>query len=128
MDRVHHERALHRHRRAIAAVDPLDGAGDQAVADIAEAGAAIFVRDGRAEQAEPAHLAQDLAVEILVEIGFGDARLELVLGIGFGGVADHPLFVGQLVVEVERIGPVERQDGRLAHVILRTRMSDEGAL
>ena len=116
---MHHERALDRHRRAVAAVDPLDRAGDQAVADIAEAGAAIFVRDGRAEQAEAAHFAQDLAVEILVEIGFGDARLELVLGIGFGGVADHPLFVGQLVIEVERIGPVERQDGRLAHLFLR---------
>ena len=77
------------------------------------------MRDGRAEQAELAHLAHDLAVEILVEIGLGDARLQLLLRIGFRRVADHALLVGELVVEVERIGPVERQDGRLAHVSLR---------
>ena len=52
---------------------------------------------------------------MLVEIGLGDARLEAVLGIGLGGVADHPFLVGQLVVEVERVGPVERQDGRFSH-------------
>ena len=68
-------------------------------------------------QAERAHLAQDFAVEILVEIGFRDARLELFLGIGLRRVADHPLFVGQLVLKVERIGPVERQDLGLAHLI-----------
>jgi hypothetical protein len=119
VDRVHDERALDRHGRAVAAVDPLDRAGDEAVADIAEPRAAIFGRDGRAQQAKRAHFAHDLTVEILVEIGFGDARLELFLGVGFGGVADHPLFVGQLMVEVERIGPIERQDGRLAHLLLR---------
>ena len=58
---------------------------------------------------------QDLAVETLVEIGGGHARLQFVLRIAFGGVADEPLLVGQLVVEIERIGPVERKDGRLAH-------------
>ena len=114
-DRVHHEARLDRHRRAVAAVDPLDGAGDQAVADIAQAGAAIFVRDGRAEQAELAHLIEDRAVEMLFEISLGDARLELGLGVALGGVADHPLFVAELVFEVERIRPVERKDGRLAH-------------
>ena len=116
VDRVHHEARLDRHRRAVAAVDALDRAGDQAVADVAEAGAAIFVRDGRAEQAELAHLAHDLAVETLVEIGRGHARLQLLLRIAFGRVADEPLLVGQLVIEIERIRPVERQDGRLAHV------------
>ena len=115
VDRVHHEARLDRHRRAVAAVDALDRARDQAVADIAEAGAAIFVRDGRAEQAELAHLAHDLAVETLVEIGAGDARLELVLRIALGGVADQPLLVAQLVIEIERILPVERQDCGLAH-------------
>ena len=74
------------------------------------------MRDGRAEQAELAHLAQDLAVEMLVEIGGGDARLQLLLRIALGRVADEPLLVGQLMVEIERIRPVERKDGRLAHV------------
>ncbi len=64
VDRVHDERRLDAHRRAIAAVDPLDLARHQPVADIIEAGAAIFGRDRRPEQAELAHLGHDLAVEI----------------------------------------------------------------
>ena len=63
VDRVHDQRGLHRHRRAVAGIDALDLARDQAVGDIAEAGAAVFLRDGRAEQAERAHLAHDRAVE-----------------------------------------------------------------
>ena len=115
VDRVHHEARLDRHGRAVAAVDALDRAGDQAVADVAEAGAAIFRRDGRAEQAELAHLGEDLAVEPLIEIGRGDARLQLLLRIALGRVADEALLVGQLMIEVERIRPVERQDCRLGH-------------
>ena len=75
------------------------------------------MRDGRAEQPERAHLAQDFAVEMLVEIGLGDARLELGLGIALGGIADHPLLVAELVVEAERIFPIERQNPWLAHVV-----------
>ena len=52
---------------------------------------------------------------MLFHIGVGDARLEFGLGVALGGVADHPLFVAELVLEVERIRPVERKDGRLAH-------------
>ena len=55
------------------------------------------------------------AVEMLVHVRVGNARLELGLGVALGGVADHPLFVAKLVLEVERIRPVERKDGRLAH-------------
>ena len=40
-DRMHHERGLHRHRRAVAGIDPLDLARDQAVGDIGEARAAV---------------------------------------------------------------------------------------
>ena len=58
------------------------------------------------------------------EIGLGDARLQLFLGVALGGVADHPLFVAQLVVEIERIRPVERQDGRLAHVYVSAVMNE----
>ena len=67
------------------------------------------MRDRRAEKAEFAHLAHDLAVETLFEIGRGHPRLQLLLRIALGGVADEPLLVGQLVIEVERVLPVERQ-------------------
>src|SRR5207302_3472101 len=45
-----------------------------------------------------------------------DARLKLFLRVALGRVTDEPLLVGELLVEVEGIRPVERQDGRLAHV------------
>ena len=64
---------------------------------------------------ELAKLGHDLAVEALVEIGAGDAGQELVLGIALGGVADEPLLVAQLMVEIERVLPVEWQDFGLAH-------------
>ena len=117
VDRVHDERALDRHGRAVAAIDALHGAGDEAVADIAEAGAAIFRRNGRAKQAEFAHFGENGAVEILFEISVRDARLQLVLGVGLRGVADEPFLVGQLMVQIERIRPVEGQEFWLGHLL-----------
>src|SRR3546814_12566713 len=52
VDRVHHEAALHRTGRAIARIDALDLARDQAVADVIQARAAIFGIDRRDEQPE----------------------------------------------------------------------------
>src|SRR6185437_4942196 len=73
VDRIHHQRGLHAHRRAVAAVDALDLAGNEAVADISDIGAAIAL-DGRAEEAELAHLVHDLAVEALLAEGALDPR------------------------------------------------------
>ena len=109
VDRVHDQRGLHRHRRAVAGIDALDLARDQAVGDIAEAGAAIWLRDGRAEQTERAHLAHDRRIVVLVAIGLEHARKQLFLGVVARGVAHHALFLGQLAFEVERIVPVERR-------------------
>jgi len=117
VDRVHHQARLDRHCRSVAGVHPLDRARDQAIADITEVGTAILAGDGSAEQAEPTHFAQDLAIEMLIEIGFRDARLKLVLSISFSGVADHSLFVAELPIEAERIFPIERQNPWLAHVV-----------
>ena len=93
--------------------NPLDRASDEAVAHVTETGAAIVVRNGRAEQAKLAHLFHDLAVEPLLEIGAGDPRLQLLLRIALGRVADEPLLVSQLRIQIERIGPVERKQLRL---------------
>src|SRR3546814_9195444 len=70
-------------------IDPLDLAGDEAVADVADPGPAIGLRDGGAEQAERPHLGHDGAVEDLVAVGLEDARHQLVLAVGPRGVADH---------------------------------------
>ena len=108
VDREHHERALHAHHRAVARVDALDLARDQAVADVVEAGAAVLGRQRRAEQPERAHLAErspDRTVSW--RNASRHARQQLVLRVRVRGVAHHPLLLGQLVVEQQRIVPVE---------------------
>ena len=107
VDRMHHQRRLHRHRRAIAGIDALHLARDQAVGDIAEARAAVFLRDGRAEQAERAHLGQELLVDLLLAPGEPHPRHQLVLREAARAVAHHALFLGQIAFEVERVLPVE---------------------
>src|SRR4029453_9420025 len=92
VDRVHDQARLHAHGGAVAGVHALDLAGDQAVADIVHAGAAIAV-DGGAEQAELAQLVHDRAVEALVPVGFEHARHELVLRILARGVPPQALIL-----------------------------------
>ena len=106
VDRMHDQARLHRHRRAVAAIDALHFARDQAVGDVVGAGAAIAV-DGGAEQAERAQLVHDLAIELLVPVRLQHPRHQLVLGIAARGVAHHALFLGQLVLEQERVFPVK---------------------
>src|SRR5690606_24995518 len=54
---------------AFCGIDPLHLAGDEAVADVVHAGAAVGLRDGGAQEAEAAHLGHDRAVEGLVAVG-----------------------------------------------------------
>ncbi len=112
VDRVHHQRGLHTDGRAVGAVDPLDLARDQTVGDVVHAGPAVGFRDGGAEQAKFAHLADDRAVGALVPVGFQHARHQLVLAVVPRGVADHPLLVAQLRLQPQRVRPVERRLGR----------------
>ena len=107
VDRHHHQRALHAHHRAEARIDALDLARDQAVADIAHAGAAVLLGDDDAEHVERAHLAEDRRLGLLVPEHLQHARGQLLLAVGAGGVAGQPLFVGELPIEQQRIGPVE---------------------
>jgi hypothetical protein len=106
-DRMHHERGLHAHRRAVAAVDALDLAGDQAVGDVVGLGPAIGLRQRRPEQAQGAHLAHDGAVEGLVAVGLAHPRLELGLAILAGRVADRAFLARELVLQPEGVSPVE---------------------
>ncbi|MNN05285.1 hypothetical protein D3C81_1180410 [compost metagenome] len=107
IDRHHHQRRLHAHHRAVARIDALDFTGDQAVADIVQAGAAVLLGDGRAEQAQFAHLAEDLDVGLLVAERLQHARHQLVLAVRGGGVTHGAFVGGQLLVEQQGIGPVE---------------------
>src|SRR5262249_52745463 len=98
---------------AIAGIDALDLARDEAVGDVAGIGAAIFLRQRHADQSELAHLVEDLAVGLFLEIGLDHARQQLVLRVGARGVADHALVFGELIVEQERIVPLEAGRRRL---------------
>ncbi len=112
IDRVHHQRRLHRHHRAVAGIDTFHFTGNEPVADVAEAGAAVLLRDGGAEEPERAHLVDDLAIEALLAIGGEHARKQLVLGVAVRGVAHHALVGRQFAFEIERVLPVERRIGR----------------
>ena len=107
MDREHHQAGLHRHHGPVAAVDPLHLPGDEAIGDVACAGAAEFLGNGDAKQARRAHFGEDRGIGLLVEVGAFDSRRQAVLCKGAGRIADHPLVLGQLIVEAEGIVPGE---------------------
>mmetsp|Transcript_41417 Transcript_41417/g.97041 ORF Transcript_41417/g.97041 Transcript_41417/m.97041 type:complete len:470 (+) Transcript_41417:1594-3003(+) len=107
IDRHHHQGGLHAHHRAVARVHPLHLAGDQAVADVVQAGAAVFGRDGGAQQAQLAHLAEDAGVGLLLAEGLDHPGAQPVAAVGRCGIAHHALFVGQLLVEQQRVVPMK---------------------
>src|SRR5690606_22039659 len=106
-DGHHHQRGLHTHHGAVARIDAFDFAGDQAVADIVQPGAAVFFGNGGAQQAQFTHFGKDGGVCFLVAEGLKDSGCKLVLGVGLGGVAHHALFLGKLGVQQKRVLPVE---------------------
>ena len=107
IDRHHHQGRLHAHHGAVAGIHPLHFPGDQAVAHIVHAGAAVGFRDGGAEQAQLAHFAEDFRVGFLMAEGFQDTRRQLVLGVLLGGLAHHALVFGELLVQQQRAGPIK---------------------
>ena len=114
VDRVHHEARLHRHHGPVARIHPLDLARDKAIGDVGRAETAVFLGDGDAQKAHFAHLAEDRRIGVFLAVGMDHAGLQLFLRIGAGRVAQHPLVLGQLVVQAKRIFPVEPvQVGRI---------------
>ena len=103
---MHHQARLHAHGRSVAAVDALDLAGQQAVADVVHAGAAVVV-EGRAEKPEGPHLLEYLGIEDLLAVGLEDARHELVLAVLSCRVTHHALLLVEQSVELQRVLPVE---------------------
>jgi hypothetical protein len=101
MDRVHDEAGLHAHGRAVAGIHPLHLARDEAIADVIDGGAAVVLRQGRAEEPEFAHLGHDLAVEAFVAVGLENPRHQLFLAVIACRVAHHALVFIQLLFEQE---------------------------
>src|SRR3546814_17104995 len=86
---VHDQGGLDAHRRAVAAVDALDLARDQAVGDVIDAGAAIAL-DRRAQDTEFAAFVHDFPVEPLVAVGLQERPTHLLLPILPRKVPDQP--------------------------------------
>ena len=107
VDRVHHEAGLHTHHAAIAGVDPLHLARDQAIGDIASTNAAIFGGQSGTQQTLRAHLAKDRGVGVLLVIGGDHAGLQRVLCKAARRRLDHHLFLAQLPGKVEGVFPIE---------------------
>ena len=107
VDRHHYQRGLYAHHRAIAGIDTLHFTGNQAVADIVEATATVLLRNGRAQQADFTHLAEDCRIGLLMAESFEHTRRELLLSELLGSVADHALFFGELLIQQQGIDPVE---------------------
>ena len=105
VNRIHDQGTLHAHRAAVAAVNPFDLARNQAIADIIQAGRAVFFGQGRAQHAQLAHFAEDGAVKGLVAMIAQRARHQLVLAVPARGIAHHALFIVQLIVQQKRVIP-----------------------
>ena len=107
IDRVHHEARLHTHHAAIAGIDFFDFSRDQSIGDIRRADPAIDFGHSRPEQAQFAHFAKDTDVSGFIAPRLDHARLQFVLGISLGCIADHAFFLGQLRVEEKRVAPIK---------------------
>ncbi len=83
--------------RGVAAADLLD---DEAVAEVVEAGAAVLLRDDRAEVALRGDLLDELDVEVVVAGVFARLLDDLVVGELARGALDQLLLVGQVEVHV----------------------------
>ena len=70
-----------------------------AVLEIAEAGAAIFLLDGDAVQAERADLGPEVARELIAAVDFGGARRDLVLRKRMHRLADRIRGFAEIEVE-----------------------------
>ena len=103
---VHDEARLHADGRAVAGVHPLDLAGDEPVAHVSDAGAAVPV-DGGAEEPELPHLAHDRGVEMLGAVRIEDAGHQGALRVVACRLPDHAFLLGERALEQQRVAPVE---------------------
>ncbi|MNT20265.1 hypothetical protein D3C72_1555690 [compost metagenome] len=107
IDRHHHQRRLHAHHRAVARIDALDFARGQAVADVVQAGAAVFFGNGGAQQAQLAHFAEDGRIRAAMAERFEYAWHQAALAI-VAGRFQHGAFVARQLFFQQQGGiPVE---------------------
>ena len=117
IDRIDHQRRLHRHHRSVAAIDPLDLTRHKAIGNIRSAETAIGFGQGDTQQAHFAHLRKDRRIGRFLREGVDDPWCQPFAAIGLRTRLNHPFIFGQLIGQPERIGPIETaQIGRVLGV------------
>ena len=91
--------------------DALDFARDEPIGDVVLPGAAVLRRNRRPEQAELAHLAEDLGVGFFISERLQHPRPELLLTIRIRRIAHHALVLRELLVKEQRVAPAELRFG-----------------
>ena len=107
VDRVHHQRALHRSRGAHARVAPLDLLHNQPVGDVVEAAPAVFGGNGGAERPDFTKLLDHEGRKLgPLRVFFDDGR-NLALHKVAQGMSDELVLLGEQVVDGVKIGRFE---------------------
>ncbi len=107
IDGHHDERPLDAHHRAEARIDAFHFPRHQTVRHVTEPRAAVLLGDDDAEHVERAKLPENRRVHTFVAEHVEHTRRQLVGTVLTRRLADHPLVVGQLLVEKEGVSPVE---------------------
>ena len=119
LDRAGDQRGLHGDHGAGGGVGAADLLDDQPVADVVEPAAAVLLGDRRAEVADLAQLARQLAVEARGAVVLAHPRRDLLVGELARRFGDQPLLVGQLEVHLTPAFSVRRRSSKLAAEGLR---------
>lgn len=99
-NRVHHQRALHADEAAQAAIAALEFLHDEAVVDVAHAGAAIAIEVG-AEKAHLAHLGDEAGGKAALVVAVPDDRHHLLVDKLPGRLADELLLFAQKGIDMK---------------------------
>ncbi|VTQ56890.1 Uncharacterised protein [Stenotrophomonas maltophilia] len=103
VDRVHAQRALHRHEAAQAGIAALQLLADQAVADRTEVATAVLRRQGRAEQAQRSDLRHQFIGEAGLVEGIADDRQHALVGEAGHALLHCALFLVEQGTDIEQI-------------------------
>ncbi len=110
VDRIHHQRRLHRNKAAQSGIAALEFLRHQAVFHVGHARAAVALQ-ARAEKSQFGHLRHQLHRKFSFAVVFLDDRHDFRVHELPRGIARQLLFVAQQGIEVEVVNPGERWHG-----------------
>mmetsp|Transcript_23358 Transcript_23358/g.40746 ORF Transcript_23358/g.40746 Transcript_23358/m.40746 type:complete len:249 (+) Transcript_23358:170-916(+) len=112
INRIHHQRTLHRHHRTIATVNALHFARHQTIGDVTRTNPTVFLWDSGPEKAHFSHFGKDRWISLFVFVGSHHTRRQLFVAIGTRCIPHHALVFFQLAFNQKRVFPVERTQFR----------------